>query len=467
MYRRVILYVLLLSSLQGFAQELDWISQYEDHAKSIDGQEVEGDIEHLEYRRRHKISLNEIQVDELMLFPFINSYQAEQFDQYRKLLGDFIDIMELQAIPGWEESLVRKLLPFVKIGNAVLKKGKILSTIKKGDHQFTLRSSLKEGAGLLGRYQYKNPFFQVGVQIEKDAGEKFIQGSKGISFLSGQVSVSRIGIVRQIVLGDFMVAMGQGLVLGLGRVVRKSSMPMMMKRQQSFIVPYRSTDENRFFRGAGIWLSGKKWEMGTFYSNNKLDGNMKKDSILGDYVSSLQTSGIHITEAEIMDKNILSLRSIGFMGSVIVNRIKLGAHGVDHEFSSPLIKSGDLYNLYALNGRKNGSLGIKAESSFRNIHWFTELAKDKNGELAILAGAQSAIDKQLDFSILIRSIAKKYKAFWANSFTEGTEPSDEKGIYTGISFRPFMGVQLDAYADWYRSSWLKYQTNAPIIGFDQ
>lgn len=457
----------MLISLQGFAQEADWVSQHEDLSEEVEGQEAEGDLEHLEFRRRNKISLNEIQVDELMLFPFVNAYQAEQFEQYRKLLGDFIDVMELQAIPGWEASLVRKILPFVKIGHTDFRKGKILNIFKKGDHQFVLRSSLKKGAGLLGRYQYKNPFFQVGVQVEKDAGEKFIQGSKGISFLSGQLSLSKMGIIRQIVLGDFTVAMAQGLVLGLGRVVRKSSMPMMIKRQQAFLMPYRSTDENRFLRGGGIWLSGKKWEMGAFYSVNNLDGNLKKDTLLGEYVSSLQTSGMHITQEEIMDKNILKWRSIGLMASVLFRKIKLGVHGVHHDFNLPLIKSKDLYNKYALNGRTNSAIGIKAESTFRNIHWFMEMAKDKNGAAAMLAGAQAAIGKQLDISILVRGISKKYKAFWSNSFTEGAEPSDEKGIYTGISFRPFSGVQVDAYADWYKSSWLKYQTNAPIIGFDQ
>ncbi|MFZ9296582.1 MAG: hypothetical protein ACO259_10300, partial [Bacteroidia bacterium] len=70
-------------------------------------------------------------------------------------------------------------------------------------------------------------------------------------------------------------------------------------------------------------------------------------------------------------------------------------------------------------------------------------------------------------SFLARSITKAYRSFWASAFTEATEPTDEKGVYMGLSFRPVGSVQLDGYVDWYYSKWVKYQVNAPISGIDQ
>lgn len=461
----VICFMIIMSTAE--AQESEWSTVQEDQAGVMEDTDLEGDLEQIEYLRNSKLSLNSVGSEELMMFPFISAYQAEQFILYRKLLGNFIDVMEMQAIPGWDEGTVRRILPFVTIVDYEMRKRQLLGVLERGVHQFTLRSSIKEGAGVLAKYQFKTPFFQGGIQFEKDAGEKIIQGKKGISFLSGQVSIAKLGAIRQFIVGDFTVNMAQGLLLGLGRAVRKSSMPLMIKKQHPFLMPYRSTDENRFFRGVGIGLSWKRWEAGAFYSVNKLDGNLKTDAVFGSYVSSLQTSGLHKTEAEIMDKNVLQLRSFGGMGSVSVGRIKLGIHGVKHVFSLPVIREDDLYNLYALRGKTAGGLGLKVESTLRNLHWFGEGSRDWAGHFAFLGGMQMAAHRLLDISILVRNISKQYRSFWANSFTEGTEPTDEKGLFMGISFKPMAAVQIDAYADRYRSDWLKYQTNSPITGFDQ
>lgn len=449
------------------AQEREWEIMQEEQSGVEEGQDIEGDMENLEYWRQKKISINKIDLSDLSLFPFISSYQAEQFIIYRRLLGNFIDVMELQAIPGWDEITIRKFIPFITIADITFSKDQFLKSFREGSHQFIWRSSIKEGSGILGKYQYKTPHFQGGMQFDKDAGEKIWQGNKGISFLSGQVSIHRLGSIRQFIMGDFTINMAQGLLLGLGRTTRKSGMPMMIKRQQPFLTPFRSTDENRFFRGAGIWLTKSRWEFGGFYSKNKLDGNIKSDSVFGDYISSFQTSGIHISEAELMDKNSLELNSVGFMAGYSFSRFKIGIHGVKHIFSLPIFRSAELYNKYAIQGKECHGIGAKVEASIKNMHLFGEAAKDKEGQLAVLAGMLMAVDRRLDVSLLARSIAKEYRSFWASAFTEATEPTDEKGLYIGLSFKPFGGVQLDAYVDWYRSKWVKYQVNAPISGLDQ
>lgn len=45
-------------------------------------------------------------------------------------------------------------------------------------------------------------------------------------------------------------------------------------------------------------------------------------------------------------------------------------------------------------------------------------------------------------------------------------PTNEQGLYMGVSLRPHLFYKFDAYADFYRFPWLKYRVDAPSAGRD-
>ncbi|MEJ7586250.1 MAG: hypothetical protein WKI04_01685 [Ferruginibacter sp.] len=55
---------------------------------------------------------------------------------------------------------------------------------------------------------------------------------------------------------------------------------------------------------------------------------------------------------------------------------------------------------------------------------------------------------------------------YTNAFTESTFPTNEKGLYAGISIRPNAFWRIDAYADFYKFPWLKYLVDATSTGTD-
>jgi hypothetical protein len=65
-----------------------------------------------------------------------------------------------------------------------------------------------------------------------------------------------------------------------------------------------------------------------------------------------------------------------------------------------------------------------------------------------------------------RAIDKRYQAVYGNAFTENAYPTNENGVYAGISLKPMTGWRLDMYADFYRFPWLKYLVDAPGYGKD-
>jgi hypothetical protein len=69
-------------------------------------------------------------------------------------------------------------------------------------------------------------------------------------------------------------------------------------------------------------------------------------------------------------------------------------------------------------------------------------------------------------SFLYRNISKEYQSLYTNAFTESTYPTNEKGLFSGISIRPAQQWQIDAYVDFYKFPWLKFGVNAPSTGSD-
>ncbi len=99
--------------------------------------------------------------------------------------------------------------------------------------------------------------------------------------------------------------------------------------------------------------------------------------------------------------------------------------------------------------------------TYRNAHFFGELAMDKMGNKALLGGVMISVDPRLAISMLYRNIAPAYQAINGNAFTESTQPSNEKGIFAGANFQLTNAWRLDAFVDFYHFPWIKYLVDAP------
>lgn len=441
-------------------------------------------LQQLDYFKKHPINLNSVTAEELQALKVLTDLQIANLIQYRSLLGNFINIYELQAVPTWDLLTITKILPYVSIGNAISIKENFLSRFKDGDQSLLLRFSrvLEKAKGYntslpthyLGdrnhlmfryRYQYKDLLY-FGITGDKDAGEQFFKGaqSKGFDFYSFHFFARKLGIVKSIALGDFTVNLGQGLIqwqsLGFG----KSAEVMSIKRQSPVLVPYRSAGEIYFNRGVGVTLQKKNMEATVFASYKKISGNIVNDTM--ERFTSLLTSGYYRTPSEITDKNKIGLTSFGGNASYKNSSLKFGWSVVAHQFTIPLQKRNEPYNLYAISGTKIFNSSIDYSYTYKNIHLFGEAAVDKNFHKAFVNGAMLSVDPKVDLSVLYRNIQKEYQSLFGNAFTENTLPANEKGFYGGIAIRPMPGWQLNAYSDFFYFPWIKYRVNAPSKGYD-
>ena len=444
----------------------------------------------LESLRKHPLNLNRATEEDLMSTGLLTGLQVSTFFGYRTLLGDLISIYELQAVPAWDLETIRKLLPYVKLGESSLPLDNFDNRWRRGESGILIRASevLEKSKGyseptdsaashylgsaqhLTFRYDYRyRQLLQFGWIGDKDAGEQFFRGAQkfGFDFYSFHLFSRQSGLIRTLTLGDFTVNLGQGLIQWQSLAFSKGGQVLSIKRQAPTIRPYNSPGEFNFHRGIGLTLARKKWSATLFLSVKKISANLKSDTLSrDDEFSSLESSGYHRTKREIEDKNNVGQTAEGLNIQYSAQAFHVGLNAIHFTFSKPFQKQDRPYNLFSIKGRSWTNSSIDYSYTYRNLHWFGEAAVDQNGHLAFVNGALVSLGAHADAAMLHRYINKEYQALYADAFTENSSPTNENGFYMGLSLRPTDGLQAELYMDIYKFPWLKYRIDGAGRGHE-
>jgi len=447
-------------------------------------------LQQMQQYLKNPINLNTADESDLASLQILTPLQIQSILSYRKTLGDFIDIYELQAVPALDITTIQKIRAYITVNENAYLFTAIGKRLAGGTHTVLARVSqvLEKSKGYLldsssatnyypgspqhifvrYKYSFRN-LLQYGFLGEKDAGEQFFKGAQkqGFDFYSAHFFVRNIGVIKALAVGDFTVNMGQGLVQWQNLAFKKGPDVINVKRESPVLVPYNSAGEIYFHRGLGITVEKNNWQATVFASYRKLDANLNVDTVNNDdYVSSLETSGYHRTQSEVADKGIY--HQIAFGGNISFNKnnFHFGINDIQYYFNLPLNKSDDPYNLYALSGTNFGNSSIDYSYTYRNMHFFGEAATTNNFDKAFISGLLISVAPTVDMSFLYRNISPKYQSLYTNAFTENTYPTNEKGFYSTISIHPDNVWRVDAYADFYKFPWLKYLVDAPSTGSD-
>ncbi len=447
-------------------------------------------LQSLQQFLKNPVNLNIADAATLKELVVLTPLQIQNIISYRSLFGNFINIYEIQAVPALDVATIDKIRPFITVRQEVNLASSFGERLSGGTHSIVARVTrvVEKSRGFLldsttannyypgspqryffrYKYQYKN-LLQFGVVGDKDAGEEFFKGTQkqGFDFYSAHLFIRNVGIFKSIALGDFTVNMGQGLTQWQSLAFKKSADVINIKRQLPVLRPYNSAGEINFHRGVGVTVGNKNIEATGFVSYRNVDANFVTDTLNNeDFISSLQTSGLHRTKSETDDKG--AQRQLAYGGNIAYNKNKLhlGVNIIQYNFKFPITKASDPYNLYAIAGKNIGNQSVDYSYTFRNIHFFGEAAFDNKKNKAFVNGLLVSVSQDVDLSFLYRNISPGYQSLYTNAFTESTFPSNEKGFYSGISIRPHAFWRLDAYADFYQFPWLKYLVDAPTKGVD-
>ncbi len=498
-------WILCFQSFLGFGQHeitenLDFESVIEDLLPS---QEQEVDYNDLYDRLftlySNPLDLNTVDRTSLQSLFFLTEEQISNLLDYRDKYGKILSCYELLSVDGFERETVQRLIPFVNI--QFNPKPSLRTSLGQPDnHSLFLRfqTTLEQKKGyttpdtsstgrissrytgpanrLYARYLFsKSQQYSFGFTIEKDPGEQIIWDPNtsryGLDFYSFHGMLENRWVFKKIVIGDFSMDYGQGLIFGSGIRIGKGLEPITTIRRNNLgLRPYRSVYESKDFSGVGISTSIKSLEFNLFYSYVKRDALLRTDTLdVSDfYISYVQKIGLHRTPSEISAKNTLLDHSFG--GNINFNtsnkKLEIGLNALYTQFSFPIFPGEKKYNQFEFRGLTNRLAGMYMNYHLKKAHIFWEIAASESRGKAISAGVIANLSSQVQASIHYRNYDKDFHSFLGKAFGENTKIGNEQGIYWGIRILPFPKIVITSYFDLFNFPWLKYQVDAPSHGQD-
>ncbi len=455
-------------------------------------------VENLTFYMQNPLNLNDATTEQLENLHFLSLQQINNLQKYIKKTGGMQTIYELQLIDGFTPIIIKKMLPFVTVRPAgKMEKIDFKNVLKYGRHQIIGESGwvlqnekayndvkIDSTTGKIPsrfagnkvmcyfkyKFHYKNRVF-AGISAEKDAGEQFVFNDKihGFDFYSVHFQANKIHKLEQINIGDYHAHFGQGLIMWTGFGGGKSSEVMNIRKPSKTLRYYASNNENNFLRGIGSVVKMGKFEFTSFISYKKIDATVENSDDLDGYIGkfkSFRTSGFHRTKTELKNRKIINELISGGRLSIGFDNLKVAANVVAYKYSKALQSSSKPYQLFDLKDNKNINASIDYLYYFKNLNFFGEIATDKDAHIAVVNGFSTSLISQLSFSMLHRYYQKNYKANYASAFGENSKVKNEQGVYYGLMFSPLAKLQLSAYVDIFKFTWLKYRVDAPSSGYE-
>jgi hypothetical protein len=481
---KLLTFFILFISLKGFGQT---INRPEIHLDDFilkiapiqtEDANYEDVYENLFTIYQNPLDLNKADIADLRALFFLTESQINAILNHKKLFGNFLSIYELQAVEGLSMEDIRSLLPFIQVRNGISTTRLSNFTKKAVEHYLVLRAdqTLEASAGFkenkfagspqryYTRYRMSHSKdFSIGFVSEKDAGEKNF-----LDYYNFHVQVQNKGIVKNLVVGDYLMQFGQGMIFSAGFAAGKGSEPVYTTRRSNVgIRPYNSVVENGSFRGIANTIKNGNFEITTMAAFNRRDASVDlNEETQEDFFSSILSAGFHRTETEIANKNAIRETNLG--GNILykLDHLQVGFSVLHTSFDKTFQKRELLYNRYEFVGNRNTVMGPNLSLSWQNFNFFGEAARSSSGGFGYITGLVGSLGPKVEWALNLRNYQSNFHTFYGFSFAEGSRTINEKGIYNGLKYIIKKGLEVSAFYDSYSFPWLKYRVNGPSVGHD-
>lgn len=444
------------------------------------------------------LDLNNASFSELQGLFILTQEQILNLRTHITDFGPLLSLYELAYIDAFDTATIEKLLPFVRVNPSTIDKDTrslLQRMTSPGRHYVIYRyeRTLEEKRGFstpqgssnnryLGdpnkhylRYRsVQNGDYSMGLTLEKDPGETFQWAPKnhqfGMDYWSAHLMLENKGKWKRMIIGDYQLQLGQGLLMGSGFGVGKgAATTTSLERVHYGIRPYTSVIEGGFLRGAAATYTWKEdWSFTGFVSHSRQDANLSLDEeTFASSFSSIQLTGFHRTPNELANRKQITETVYGVNLHYKPDDLKQwGIIAFTNHFSADLRRRDLPHNRFEFQGSENINASMYGNYAWRKFRFFGEWGISKSGGMGALAGFTTSLAPRLDFAMLWRNYARDFHALRGNSFAEGSRNINEQGIYWGFQYTFNSKFFVNAYFDSFRFPWLRFRVNRPSTGND-
>ena len=453
------------------------------HSQQVEKVDYEVLREHLWEVYQHPLDLNHASQEDLKLLGILTDQQLTDFFEHLEKNGPLVSIYELQAIPSFDLTTIYQLLPFIQVQETYPQyDARLMKLYDKGrKHSYWLNQYERnlsatrgyepnEKTGIIPyagspdkiatRIQYRHPLgISWGILGRKFPGEAFTWDPStaryGLDLWSAYCLLEQKGLLKKLILGDYQVGYGQGLVVNAGFSMDKSSETILIMRTNNLGIKPHTAFSHYGLRGIALTLLWKQLELTTYYASTNLDGRIMVDTTTNEsYVESIQRHGLHRTSTEINKKGQVNEQMIGstLLGRTQTQNAELGINALHTHYNIPIHPNPKKKSEYSFSGQDNFNIGLFYKYLWQNLHFFGEGALCASGGKAILVGMIAGLSAKADASFLLRHYDPNFHSPCGDAFRENASSnSNEQGIYVGLKLQPTKKLNLYTYYDYFKS----------------
>ncbi len=423
------------------------------------------------------LNINTATRDDLRELLFLTDEQIEDIHAYVYMHGPMKSLGELQLTGSLDFDTRRLLRQFVYAADPPAEKERLNLTdiLKYGRNELIARMDIplymRDGfryhspqelkrypnRAYLGsrlshsvRYSFNwHNRIRFGLSADKDAGEPFGGRNRaGYDFYSPYLYLKDLGVIRELVLGNFKVQMGQGLLLGGGFSLGKNMALSNVRRGTQGLKPHASNQEYGYLSGAGVAIGVGHTTFTLLGAYTPFDATIKGDTVIG----SFKQDGYHRTELEWSKKQNsyrytwaagvrYSYRGLQVGGTALYERLSLPYKGQDRYW------------------------GVSADISLGRPRY--ALAAELSlagGSTAFICCQTLRLPDSWTATWLLRAYSPDYRDLHSNALAEG-DVCNEIGLLTGFS-RSGRKLKLSGYADLFMFPEPRYGVSDRSNGMD-
>jgi competence ComEA-like helix-hairpin-helix protein len=490
-FRFIPVWFLLLTATgsPAFAQQADTTRQTVEYElerilDELDSEEDYGDpetlMEFLEDLIARPVNINRAGSEELTRIPGIDLRMAREIIRYRDEQAPFRSENDLIRVPGIGQVTLERIRPFITVETRDLYANPRYWTENSRFETFSRYRQVvqqREGyqkpdslGGYLGspvnyyqRFRYSSRHLSLNLTQNKQPGEP-LRGVDDFGFSSAHIALQNAGRLQALVIGDYSVGFGQGLLLWSGGSFGKGSDVIGNPvRNDRGIRPSSSARSSAAFRGIAASY-GNRFQLSGFYSDRQRTAS-EPDEV---YVRFPVETVYRRTVAERERADNLQEQTIGGRLRVELPNGHAGVSAFTTTFSRPVIQGEQPHQIYRFDGKTADGYSADLQWARGPVHLFGEAAYTGNRAFGWLGGTQLRPSPDTRVIISVRNYQPELRALFGAGFGEQSGgPSNEKGIYTALEHRIIPGLTLRGYLDLFRFPAARYQNHQPTSGTDR
>lgn len=407
------------------------------------------------------LDINSASAEDLRRIPLLSDYQIYQFVRYRTDHGAFHEYSELKLVPGWSTTLLRQLRSVLTCrppSTETSWRSRSLYAQGEASLFYGRRTPPRSPKPLLGpsdalclSWSYAIPqALSLFVAGEKDYGEPWHRpGHRGFDAYSAHAQLKRRGL--ELLLGDYRVSRGCGLLLGQGTF--PLNFLALTPRLGDGVRPVRHMTESDYSRGLALSFSEASWRAGLFVSSRRIDAHRTAEGAL----TGLSETGLHTTQQAWEARHGAKTRLYGGWISYQLPHFTLALQGLHQDWGGAPLRTppGSRRSalLHDLRGYTALSLSYQAQALRGHLRLSGELAKTSLRAWAFVHHLAYEQGLWGGVSVSLWHLAPDYWSYYGRAGTLALRTHDEEGGRLQVQLMPPLLLgPTRLYIEGYRSA---------------